>query len=117
MSSAYGFAQGLLGQPALTATFMARAYDVELSPSALLPGVTEETYTVTGLTTNDLVFVNKPTKQANIGIVGARVSAADTLAISWGYMAGSAITSLTAATAVTPTAAETYKVIAIRCAA
>lgn len=43
----------------------------------------EQTFTVTGLATTDTVFVNKPTLTSGCGIIGARVSAADTLAISW----------------------------------
>ena len=53
----------------------------------------------------DAVIVNKPTAQAGLGIVGARVSAADTLAITFSNNTGSGIT---------PTASEVYKVIAFR---
>jgi hypothetical protein len=42
----------------------------------------EETTTVAGLTTDMMVFVNKPSLDAGIGIVGARVSAADTLVLT-----------------------------------
>lgn len=43
--------------------------------------VAEQTFTVTGLTTADKVIVNPPAIATATGIVGARVSAADTLAI------------------------------------
>ena len=42
----------------------------------------EETTTVVGLTTDMMVFVNKPSLDAGIGIVGARVSAKDTLILT-----------------------------------
>lgn len=42
----------------------------------------EQTFTVPGLQTRDFVFVNIPSSLNNgLGIVGARVSAADTLAV------------------------------------
>jgi hypothetical protein len=43
----------------------------------------EQTFAVPGLETTDVVFVNKPTLTAGLGIAGARVSAADTLAITF----------------------------------
>lgn len=64
----------------------------------------EQTFTVTGLTTNDVVYVNKPTHQTGLGIVGCRVSAADTIAITFMNTTGGGIT---------PTS-ETYEIIAIR---
>lgn len=66
--------------------------------------VAEQTFTVTGLTTADKVIVNPAATGNATGIAGARVSAADTLAIAY----------------VNPTAgalipgAGTYKIIAIR---
>ena len=43
----------------------------------------EQTFTVPGLEVGDIVFVNKPTLTAGLGIAGARVSAADQLAITF----------------------------------
>jgi hypothetical protein len=43
----------------------------------------EQTFTVAGLAVGDLVFVVKPTLSAGLGVVNARVSAADTLAITF----------------------------------
>jgi len=43
----------------------------------------EQTFTVTGLTTDMMVFVNKPSVSAGLGICNARVSAANTLAITF----------------------------------
>lgn len=49
----------------------------------------ERTYTVPGLQVTDFVYVVKPTFQAGIGIANVRVSAIDTLAITFGnYTAG-----------------------------
>jgi len=64
----------------------------------------EQTFTVTGLTTADKVFVNKPSLSAGLGIVNARVSAADTLAITFVNATGTAI----------DPAAETYAIVALR---
>lgn len=109
--AAYGFAQGLIGMPGGVAKYFARAYDVNVGALSAVSAQTtsEQTVTISGLTTDDWVGIpNKPTHQAGLGIVGARVSAADTLAITF----------MNATTAsITPTASQTYKVIAVRCAA
>lgn len=64
----------------------------------------EQTFTLTGLKVGDMVFVNKPALDAGLGIVGCRVSAADTIAISYVNATGSAI----------DPAAETYKIFWFR---
>lgn len=43
----------------------------------------EQTFTVNGLLVNDFVEVNKPSASAGLGVVNARVSAANTLAITF----------------------------------
>lgn len=43
--------------------------------------VAEQTFTVTGLRTTDKVFVDQPAMGNATGLAGARVSAADTLAL------------------------------------
>jgi len=80
-------------------------YSAALTPVAVAANTTaEQTFTVNGLTTADKVFVNKPTAQAGLGIVNVRVSAANTLAITYvNDTAGS----------LTP-ASETYQIVAIR---
>lgn len=72
-----------------------------LTPSAVSANTTaEQTFTVTGLAVGDMVAgINKPTTQAGLGIVGSRVSAANTLAITF---------SNNTAGSITPTAGETY---------
>ena len=75
---------------------------VTLSPAIVAANTSaEQTFTVTGLALSDAVSVNKPTAQAGLGIVGARVSAANTLAITFGNFTGLGIT---------PTASEAYLV-------
>ncbi len=77
-----------------------------LSPAAVANATSaEQTFTMTGLLTTDYVYVNKPTAQAGIGIVGARVSAAGVLAIT--FMNATTQT-------VTPTASEVYTVFVAR---
>jgi hypothetical protein len=79
---------------------------VTLSPAEVAINTTaEQTFTLNGLKTGDLVVVNKPTAQAGLGIVGSRVSAANTLAITFANNTAGAIT---------PTASEVYKVAVIR---
>jgi hypothetical protein len=79
---------------------------VTLSPVAIVLNTTaEQTFTVNGLLAGDVVCVNKPTAQAGLGIVGSRVSAANTLGITFSNNTGSSIT---------PTAAQVYKVVVSR---
>lgn len=79
-------------------------YKPSLTPAQVAANTTaEQTFTVTGLVITDLpVCVVKPTAQAGLGIVGWRVSAANTLAITF---------SNNTASPITPTAAETYQVL------
>lgn len=66
--------------------------DVVIDPASVSANSTsEQTFTVTGLTVQDRVVVNKPTHTSGLVIGGARVSAADTLAIVFGNLTGSAI--------------------------
>lgn len=79
-------------------------FNVTLSPASVANATAaEQTFAATGigLLATDLVVVQKPAAQAGLGIVGSRVSAADTLAITFG--------NFTAAT-ITPTASEVYTV-------
>ena len=83
-------------------------FQLTLSPVSVgVTTTTEQTFAATGigLLTTDMVLVQKPTSQAGLGIVGTRVSAADTLAINFVNMAAATIT---------PTAAEVYKVAVFR---
>lgn len=76
--------------------------NVTLSPASVANATSaEQTFTVNGLAVGDFVNVTKPTTQAGLGIVNSRVSAANTLAITF--------MNTTAAT-ITPTASEVYVV-------
>jgi hypothetical protein len=78
-----------------------------LTPAEVAAATTaQQTFTVQGLRTSDMVFVQKPTAQAGIGISGAVVIAANVLGISF--------VNATAATATTPTAGETYLILVVR---
>lgn len=73
-----------------------------ISPAIVAANTTaEQTFTITGLAVGDVVNVNKPSAQAGLGVVGARVSAANTIAITF---------SNNTAAGITPTAAELYTV-------
>ena len=79
---------------------------VTLSPAAVSANTSaEQTFTVNGLLAGDHVVVNKPTAQAGLGVVGFRVSADNTLAITFGNFTGGSIT---------PTASEVYRVLVSR---
>lgn len=82
-----------------------QTYSSALTPASVAANTTaEQTFTIAGLNTSDLVFVNKPTAQAGLGIVGTRVTATDTIGITYGNPTAGAIV---------PTA-ETYKIVSIR---
>lgn len=84
---------------------IARFFSLTLTPSSVSANTTsEQTFTVTGLKTADFVMVNKPSHQTGLGVVNCRVSAADTLAITFMNTTGSSIT---------PTS-EAYAVVALR---
>ncbi|HSE29684.1 MAG TPA: collagen-like protein [Candidatus Saccharimonadales bacterium] len=67
-----------------TAITQIRYYAPTINPANVPAASTsEQTFTVNGLTTDDTVIVNKPSLTNGCGMIGARVSAANTLAISW----------------------------------
>jgi hypothetical protein len=74
-----------------------------LSPAEVAANTTaEQTFTLPGLRAGDVIIcVSKPTTQAGLGIVGWRVSAANTIAITFVNATGSPIT---------PTASQVYLV-------
>ena len=79
---------------------------VTLSPAAVSANTTaEQTFTVNGLLPGDMAVVTKPTAQAGLGVVGSRVSAANTLAITF---------SNNTASPIVPTASEVYLVLVSR---
>lgn len=90
-------------------------YSSTQSPSAVAQGTTaEQTLTIqsgTGgqmlLAANDLVFVNKPTSQAGLGVGNVRVSSGNTLGITYSNIPA-------AGGNITPTASQAYGVVALR---
>lgn len=89
----------------IATNFRGMAQTVTLSPPVIQANsISEAQFTVTGLTTDSLVYVVKPTDQLGLGIVGSRVVSNNTLGISF-------INNLT--TAITPTASEAYSVVAL----
>jgi hypothetical protein len=79
-------------------------YQLTLSPASVANAtVAEQTFTFNGLAINDFVSVSSiGTQQAGLGIVNSRVTAANTLGISF--------SNPTAAT-ITPTASASYLLI------
>lgn len=80
---------------------------VALSPAQVAANTTsEQTFTVPGVLSTDLLGeVNKPSSQAGLGIAGIRVTAANTIGITFSNNTGAGIT---------PTASETYKFLLVR---
>jgi hypothetical protein len=59
-----------------------KVYTQTITPASVgAATVAEQTFTVTGLKTTDMVFVNQAAISNAVGIAGVRVSAADTLAV------------------------------------
>ena len=79
---------------------------VSLTPALVAANTTaEQIFAVAGVVVGDAVFVSKPTSQAGVGIVGARVSSAGNVGITFANVTAAGIT---------PTAAETYQFAGIR---
>jgi peptidoglycan hydrolase-like protein with peptidoglycan-binding domain len=98
--SASGVTIGAAG----TALSQAKVYTPTLTPALIAGlGLSEETFTVTGLATTDTIALNGPAPTAGVAPVAWRVSAANTLAITF----------QTTAVSLTP-AAGVYRVIAFR---
>lgn len=89
-----------------TALTQMRVYAASITPAASSAAIqtAEQTFTVTGLATTDIVYINGPAPTSLCPPTTVRVSATNTLAIGF--------TTLTAA-ACTP-AAGTYNIVAIR---
>lgn len=82
-----------------------KVYVASLDPASVAAtSVADQTFTVTGLTTDDTVFVNPPAMTAGMNVGYARVSAADTLQVRFHN---------TTAVAIDEAAAD-WRIIAIR---
>ena len=81
-----------------------RVYTPTLTPTLIAAaGLTEQSFTVTGLTTSDTVTVNGPAPTANTAMIHARVSAADTIRLTF-HTTGASLTP----------AAGVYRLLAVR---
>lgn len=80
---------------------------VTLSPASVAANTTaEQTFTVPGILATDMVAgISKPTAQAGLGIVGFRVSAANTVGITF---------SNNTASPIVPTASQVYLIQWVR---
>jgi hypothetical protein len=78
----------------------------QAAPASVAADTTaERDFTVTGVQAGSVVYVTKPTAQAGLGIAGARVKAADTVAVTFiNPTAG----------AVVPTTSQKYRIVEIR---
>ena len=100
--------QACEGQPALLRNMLAglvpvvRKVNVGTLASVAASTTAEQSVTIPGLAVGDFVYVTKPTVQAGLGIVGARVVSANTLGILFGNPSIGAIV---------PTASEIYLVL------
>lgn len=96
------------GQPQLQRALMTILPNVKqlvLSPALIAQGTSaEQTFPCNGLAVGDFVAVSKPTTQAGLSIGNARVSAANTLAITF-------VNTPSAGGNITPTASETYLIL------
>ena len=80
-------------------------YDITIDPVSVAANTTaEQTFTLLGISNTDTIIVNKPSLTAGIGIVGARASAKDQIAVTYINVTGGAINP----------ASEEYSIIAIR---
>ena len=81
-----------------------RSYEIAIDPTSVAVGESTQSYTVNGITTDDVIMINKPTKTADLSITDAFVSADNTLSITFRNFSGGPI----------DPPVETYRVIAIR---
>lgn len=83
------------------------AFQFTLDPSSVNANTTAEvTVTVYGLKANDIVYVNKTSHETGLGVVNARVSADNTLALTLMNNTGSGIDE----------ASETWRGLVVRAA-
>jgi hypothetical protein len=82
-----------------------RVYTPNLTPASVAANISaEETFAVAGLATTDSIYVTIPSLTAGTGLVGARVGAANTLALSFANFTSSPLTP----------AAGVYRIVAVR---
>lgn len=67
-------------------------YSPALTPSAFSTTTDEQDFTIVGLSVNDVITVNKPDHQTGVSIGNSRVSAKNTLSITFVNQTGGNIT-------------------------
>ena len=88
-----------------TAAGALTTYSSTQSPSSVATITTaEQSITVTGVLSTDMVIINKPTSQAGLGLCAGRVSAANTVKLVFANVSAGTLT---------PTASEVYLVTTI----
>lgn len=81
------------------------AFTQSLNPASVAANTSaEQNFTIAGLLPGDFVFLQKPTVSAGLTVVSARVSAANTLTVTFGNHTASPIDA----------AAETYQLLVFR---
>lgn len=92
-TSQIGFAGGLMGIPALPASYMPRACTFTWTPAQVAQTAAPvQTVTVTGAQVGDAVLVCPPSATTGVALVSAWVSAADTLSVQFDNPTGGALT-------------------------
>lgn len=87
-------------------SFASGVVTLALTPASVAPNTTaEQLFPVVGVQVGDFISINKPSGQAGLGIVGARVSAAGSVGITFINATAGAIV---------PTAGESYMIRYIR---
>ena len=88
----------------LFASFRGLASSIALTPAAIpANSVSEQIFNVTGVSTDDLVFVSKAAENVGVGLAGVRAAGNNMIGITFMNVSTAAIT---------PTAAETYSYFA-----
>ncbi len=82
-----------------------QTFTATLNPASVAANtVARQTFTVAGLTTTDVITVNPPSLTTGLNLIGFRVSAADTVELTFWNSTGSPI----------DPASEAYLIVAIR---
>lgn len=93
VSTQQGFTKNMIGQPPLSVQWFPHAYVLTITPASVAANTSaEQTFTLTGATVKDAVFVSGPSITAGLLLGECRISAADTIAINWGNLTAGGLT-------------------------
>jgi len=85
-----------IGSQSATALTFCKVYAANITPASVAANTSaEQDFTVSGLTTADVISLVNPAQTAGIGIVGVRVKSANTMTICFGNFTGGALTPAT----------------------